>query len=344
MKKSWVIVLLFLFLLSAFGTGCTQGTLPQEDDIAQANYAYGNMQKNLPSGNFMLHDGHVYFFTSDERLGLYSYDLETGKVSSFCTDATCMHNTSKCVARNVGTNLEAYNGELYAMSDNDEIMILKGDSFEAYLDGSIACFWHSGGKLYVETADRSLLVYENGSKNPRTVLDEYACNWNVIYGQYLYGSTGDSVVRVDLSQEVPVIETVVQDGIMHSSMTDGSHIYYMNVADHNYLYRCDLDGSNPTCLLDKGVLSASMNFDDEYLYFRLYTNEELDGTDSTDLYRMSKADPSQVERIAVFPEPVYQVFTVPGEDILFVTTRDNVERQIYTLTTDGSNIQKLEIP
>lgn len=339
MKKcaATIILMLLLVLTSACGSA-------EQPVVSEPNYQYGNMQKNQPSGNYILHEGDVLFSTWDERRGLFSYSLETGKVSHFCKDATCMHNTSKCVSRGVESNLEAYGGEFYAMSDDVEIKIRKGDSFETYLDGSVSTFWHANSNLYVETADRSLLVYENGSKKPKTVLEEYTGFWNVIFGSYLYGSTGESVIRVDLSADAPQIETVLQEGVMHSSIVDGHHIYYMNASDNNYLYRCDLDGSNVVCLLEKSVLAASMNFDNEYLYFRLYTNAELDGVDSTDVYRMNKADPSQIELIAQFPEPIFQIFTVPSENLLFVTTRDNVERQVYTISTDGSNLQKLEIP
>lgn len=339
MKK--YVALISLVLLLVLTSACGPAV---QSVVSDPNYQYGNMQKNHPSGNYILHDGNVLFSTWDERRGLFSYSLETGKVSYFCKDATCMHNTSKCVSRGIASNLEAYGGELYAMSDDVEIKILKDDSFETYLDGSVSTFWHGNGKLYVVTADHSLLVYENSSKKPKTVLGEYTGFWNVVFGSYLYGCTGESVIRVDLSAEDPQIETVIQEGVMHSSIVDGHHIYYMNASDNNYLYRCDLDGNNVVCLLEKSVLAASMNFDNEYLYFRLYTNAELDGEDSTDVYRMNKADPSQTELIAQFPEPIFQIFTVPSENLLFVTTRDNVERQVYTMSNDGSNLQKLEIP
>ena len=103
-------------------------------------------------------------------------------------------------------------------------------------------------------------------------------------------------------------------------------------------------------MLHKPVLPASLNFDDEYIYFRLLTEQKLKNTeDSRDIYRMSKADPTQIEKIATLPESAYQIFTVPGTGLLFVTTcSDQVNGvnyyEIYVMNTDGSNLRMLELP
>ena len=130
-------------------------------------------------------------------------------------------------------------------------------------------------------------------------------------------------------------------------ITDGQHIYYTDY-DTCYLYRCDMDGSNVQCLLDQPVLLASMNFDDEYFYYRLFTDYQLDdGPDTYDIYRFPKSDPGKVEKLATLPVPAYQVFTVPGTGKLFVNTRvrtNGDDNDIYVMNTDGSNIELLVIP
>ena len=109
-----------------------------------------------------------------------------------------------------------------------------------------------------------------------------------------------------------------------------------------------MDGSNVQCLLDQPVLLASMNFDDEYFYYRLFTDYQLDeGPDTYDIYRFSKSDPTKIEKLATMPVPAYQVFTVPGTGKLFVHTRtcSNGENpDIYVMNTDGSDVTRLEIP
>lgn len=130
-------------------------------------------------------------------------------------------------------------------------------------------------------------------------------------------------------------------------------IYYVDTAeesDTHYLYRCDMDGNNSELLLDQPILPASLNFDDEYIYFRLYTDSSISRTeDSKDIYRMSKADPTQVVKIATLPETAYVIHTVPGKDILFVNAWGryvngiNVQN-VYVMNTDGSNLRMLELP
>ena len=108
-----------------------------------------------------------------------------------------------------------------------------------------------------------------------------------------------------------------------------------------------MDGSEPQLLVEAEVLLASMNFDDEYFYYRLFTDQQLEGTpDSYDIYRFPKEDPTQIEKIVTLEESAYQVFTVPGTGKIFVTTYapQGEERPLYVMGTDGSNPTKLEIP
>ena len=90
-----------------------------------------------------------------------------------------------------------------------------------------------------------------------------------------------------------------------------------------YLYRTDMDGNNKEMLLESPVLPASLNFDDDYVYFRQFRGYKIENTvDSRDIYRMSKKDPTKIEKIATLPEDAFQIYTVPGLDILFVTAFD----------------------
>lgn len=197
-------------------------------------------------------------------------------------------------------------------------------------------------KLYVRTPDSSLVVFEEGSDQPRVIIEEYTGYWNVIFGQYLYGNWG-GIYRVDLLAEHPKQEEVVSNA---SGIVDGHHIYYVDKKT-NFLYRCNMDGSNSQILVEQEVLQASMNFDDEYFYYRLYTDQKLDsGEDCHDIYRFPKDDPSQIEKIATFEEAAYQVFTVPGTGKIFVLTcgTESNAQAIYVMGTDGSNSTRLEIP
>ena len=141
------------------------------------------------------------------------------------------------------------------------IMELTDGIFQQIVDGKVDGFFHHNQNLYVKTKDKSLLVYENGSDTPRVLVEEFTLMWTTIFGQYLYGCNGFDMCRVDLQAETPVVETLVENA---KGMTDGQHIYYVNLAEDNHLYRCDMDGANPTLLVDQPVLLASINFDNDY--------------------------------------------------------------------------------
>lgn len=189
-----------------------------------------------------------------------------------------------------------------------------------------------------------MVVFEEGQDKPRLLVEEFPCFWEVIFGQYLYATDGNSVLRVDLSAEEPSVEVLIPNAV---GITDGQHFYYADLKNY-FLYRCDMDGSNSELLLEQPVLPASWNFDDEYFYYRLYTDYQLDdGPDTYDIYRFPKSDPAKIEKLATLPVPAYQVFTVPGTDKLFVNTRvrsNGEDDDIYVMNTDGSSITRLEIP
>lgn len=354
--KNTTAMLCAVLALATLFTACTfTGPAPTKEPIdpigiiVEPGYPYGNMQKNLPAGNYIRYEDTVLFFHLGDRgyKLLFSYDMETGEVSLFCQDATCSHSTSDCPSRSVDMNLELYNGKIYALksrsSYNHILKELKNGHFEEVMDGGTQ-YWHGNGNLYVITPDGALMVAENGSTKLRMILEEFYGFWDVVFGQYLYyiGHNFD-VARLDLRAEKPQEEIIMQ-GATIAALYDGWHIYYVDEADSWRLYRCNMDGSDPVMLLDKQVLPVSINFDDTYFYFRLRTDDQND-PNSHDIYRMSKSDPTQVVKIAELPEPAHQVFTVPGYDKVFVTTESETgDASIYTVAIDGSGYEELVIP
>ena len=287
-------------------------------------------------------DDIVFLSYSNRRFRLCTYDMKTGEVSLFFKDATNQGGAS------VSGNLESYDGKLYVLNPAAQAMEVKSDTLDPIIDGGLYSFWHSQGDLYVKTKDSSLLVYENGGGEPRTVLEEFTGIWSVVFSQYLYANVEENIVRVDLEANEPQEEVLVKNA---GGVIDGNHIYYVDYESW-HLYRCDMDGSNPVLIVEKPVLLASMNFENDYFYFRLYTGMELDeGEDCYDIYRFPKADPTQIEKIATLSAPAYQIYTVPGYDKIFVKTRGPVnesgsgeEGPIYVMGLDGSDARALELP
>lgn len=309
-------------------------------------YQYGNMQKNAPPGNFMLYENKIVFVNFDNQYHAFTLcmmDKKTKEISLFCRDATCMHNTAECVSGGVTSNLEQYDGKLYALNSDNQIMELKNGQFETITNGAVYNFWHANGNLYAVSRDGALVVFENNNK-PRILVEEYTDRWNVVFGNYLYGCTTQGISRVDLSAENPQKEMLVQSG---DSMIDGEHIYYFD-NETFCLYRCDMDGSNSIQLTDQPVLPASINFDGEYVYFRFYMNLDMEGLESHAIYRMQKKNTQNIEKIAELPNYVYTIYTVPNYDKLIVVTQaslvQDVAQEYYMVEKDGNSVEKLEIP
>ena len=318
-------------------------------------YQYGNMQKTN-SGNFLLLNNEVVFdpFQQNHNV-LYSYDLLTEKTQPLCKDATCKHGA--CVAGKLQSNLEVYKGKLYGIDyktrDGASLPAVVNENVpEIILDKSISSFFHHEDKLYIEARNHSLMVLEEGQEEPQTVLEECSGFWYAIWENYLYTNTWDfNIKRTDITMHNSEEEVLVANA---QGMSDGQYIYYV---DHttSQLYRCNMDGSDPQLIEDREVMGGSINFDDEYFYYRLFTDESLVETpDCYDIYSFPKDDPTQIEKIVTLPDPVSQVFTVPGTGKIFVTSYqfekdedDNIiygDPLVYVMGTDGSNPTKLEFP
>jgi len=328
-------------------TSGTEDTQSEPDDVIlyQGIYQYGNMQKNVPAGDFMLLGNEVLFsHLVNNKFLVYSYDLRTGQVQCFCKDATCQHED--CVAA-LYSNIEVYKGKLYrtrSVESGKELLMVNGNTVEVILD-SVSTFFHHEDKLYFRTPDSSLMVLAEGQKEPKMVLEEYNGVMEMIFGNYLYAHEfWGGIYRIDLTAENPQPEMLVENAM---GMTDGEYIYYGDMNSFQ-LYRCNMDGSGPVLIDEREVQYGSMNFDEEYVYYRLYTDQKLTGTpDCYDIYRFPKDDPTQIEKIATMPVPVHQVFTVPGTGKIFVTAErleGEENRPIYIMDCDGGNMKKLDFP
>ena len=319
-------------------------------------YQYGNMQKNSPAGNFMLLNNEVIFNPYKQKNNvLYSYNLLTGETQPLCKDADCKHGA--CVAKKIQHNLEVYKGTLYGLDCRSKETstlpaVVYDNTSQIILNKGVNAFFHHEDKLYIVNRNHSLSVLEEGQEEPQPVLDECSGLWYAIWENYLYTNTWDfNITRKDITLYNPEEEVLVENA---QGVSDGQYIYYVDQATF-LLYRCNMDGSDPLLIDEREVMPGSMNFDDEYFYYRLYIGDSLVETpDCYDLYRFSKDDPTQIEKFVTLSDPVQQVFTVPGTGKLFVTAYqfeidedDNIiygDPFIYVMGTDGSEPTKLELP
>ena len=332
--------------------------------VGEDYYQYGNMQKGS-FGEFILYGDEILFNTVRNGF-VFSYDMETGKVRMFCIKEGCAHDGSDCVYVESSGGIEQYGGKLYHKKYNpntlNSVQILENGKWNDVVKDVIE-HWYYDGDLYTVTrVGRKLQVYEDGVGEPKTITENYTLAESFMMDGYLYGSKflnpympDDQLVRVDPKAETYSEEVVLKNAYY---MIDEDHIYYVShtssegfdeMSFPGFFYRSDLDGSNKESLLTNGwVYPASLNFDDEYIYYR--TGYEMNGPMYThNIYRMSKADPTKREMIATLPESVYQIFTVPGQNLLFATGApyyegNNHTQNIYVMNADGSNLRQLELP
>ena len=129
-----------LFETTLEETGSTTAPAGALPATMTGEYQYGNMQKNAPSGEFMLYDGNILFsIISNSRSLLCTYDPVSGEVGLLCQDAACTHSgvgeEEDCPSANVFGNLESYNGKFYKLDASLQIMELTDGTFRQIVDG-----------------------------------------------------------------------------------------------------------------------------------------------------------------------------------------------------------------
>ena len=350
---AWILSLIFVLSLAACGVKPADNTQTQNfaDPTpvtfeADPDYYYGNRQKNTRRTFLKLDDEILFNFDPGKRTYLYAYHLETGEVRRFCPDPDCDHKRCPGVPY---YNLEVYDGKLYGTIgyEPDRLKVVDGTQTEYITEEKASFSIHVGSKIYMRTEKDALAVLEEGQEKAQVILENFSPDGGAIFGPYLYTMIAEytdfNIVRVDLTAETPVQETLVANSL---GMADGQHIYYVNMETYQ-LYRCNMDGSNPQLLLEQQVMPISINFDNEYFYYRLLTEPTNLGADAYDIYRFPKSDPSKIEKIVTLEAPVHSIFTAPGTGKLFVTicgTSYTRDADIYVMGTDGSNPTRLEIP
>ena len=308
----------------------------------EPNYPYGNRQKQY-AGNFYLLGNEVLFsYDNGTRVRLYSYDTENGEVSRYCPDPDCDHKP--CPNGIPSHFLEVHDGKLYGTTNGkpSRLNVVDGTQIATATNAKVTFSFHHEDKLYVQTANGDLAVLEEGQDTPQVILANCNLNCGAVFGPYLYALKGYSsdikIVRIDLTANTPTLEIIVNSAM---GMADGQYIYYVDLETYQ-LYRCNMDGSTPQRLLEQQVMPVSINFDNDYFYYRLLTDPTDKGPDAFDIYRFPKSNPTQIEKFITLDMPVYRVFTVPGCDKLFVDVISSSD--IYVMGTDGSNPTRLEIP
>ena len=314
-------------------------------------YQYGNMQ----SGNFMLYGDNQILFERVDEAGflLYTLDLDTLEVQLLCQDPSCSHSGGSCVARNKAGNLEQYNGRIYDLNGTVSAPVaeLKGDHFETILKGSVEKFWHSDGKMYVVTSDRALQCYENGSKEGKTIQDEYLGWGGVVYQNYIYATSffDYTTFRLNLTEQQPKTEVLAENAWSKFDVDAGT-AYYVDPTTW-CLYSCDMtDFSHPTKLTEEGVQWSSINFDEDYVYMRPKRDGEFGGDGCHEILRMPKNEPRKLEILAELPgDPIRSIYVVPNYDKVFVMTESQTEMgnanyEFYAVDKDSGKVVELEFP
>jgi len=325
----------------------TSQTEPKEFKNYVGTHPYGNIQAG---GNYLLLDNEVLFFYLDNgKARLFAYDLNTEEVRFYCDDATCSH--SSCVSEAIASDLTIHEGKVYGLMLSEDYLswcpaVVNGNQAEPLIEANTGGFFHYEDMLYMLTKDGLLVKWKEGEE-PQLVMEIAGFpSGFVTCGEYLYyGDLGAELFyRVKLTEEQPQAEVLIENAF--SGMIDGKHIYYCD-PENGFLYRCDLDGSNPECLLQQKI--RDYNFDEEYVYFNLSTgavHHDPGNEDSYTVYRMQKDDPAQIEKVAVLPDLVGYIYTVPGTGTLFVENwrRNDIKAQVYMVNIDGTGMQVLDIP
>jgi len=306
-------------------------------DLKTVPYAYTNMLASY-SGASVCDAGERVLFSliANQSWVLFAFDKHTGKMTTFCKDASCDHNSPSCSAYGIAA-MELHNGKIYGQrvaAEGPAAMELRGDRFVPILEPA-GFFRHYENDLYVAAADGVFLRYANSStKNPEIILEDMIYySYTIIDGYFYYSTENSAICRFPLDNPSNVEKLADSTDFR----TEGEYIYY---ADKSYLlHRCNLDGSNTVRLTDMLVFPPSVNFDAEYMYFM--GNDRTDDTAParSQLYRIKRGTQEAPELIVDTGLRVLSIYPIHATDYLFLS----VYGGMYVINKDGTGLRELTL-
>jgi hypothetical protein len=273
----------------------------------------GNTTGNIYNGGLFCEQGGTIYFSND---------AEGGKLYRMKSDCTGIKKVSddKAVYINVdenyiyyarGNNTIEYSTDFYSFFSNTGIYrtTYNGKNLKVMSVDPAAFLMTSGNNLFMQRYNvkdgfNLTMIMIDGTKE-RILSDTSAVPIEYL-NKYLYytgDSKGTDIKGMELSS---FTEHTYYNGSFVYPIFSGDYLYYINTEDHDYLYRINKDGTNPTLLVKKPISTYNITNKGKYVYYQINgtANDRLERID-TDNLKSEKVMDGNYKEISVTETNVF---------------------------------------
>ncbi len=275
MLKMIYKVLIFLATATIIGIGVvllynTNRTYLNDDN------EIGNTTGNIYNGGlFAEQDGKIFFSNDAADGSLYVMNSDLSNFKKVYSDKAAFINADENYvyyvrANNTRENLSNsvlmfYNTGVYRINHN-------GRDLTSYTSNPSAYLMLYGNNLYFQRYDVGtglyLFRYKIDNTIERLLIKDAVIPATVIGNSFIYNgySEDHNINAMDLSSFTsrPKFE-----GNYYYPIYNGDYIYYLNLDEKYKIYRMNLDGSNPTLLVNERCSTYNITNDGKYLYYQV---------------------------------------------------------------------------
>lgn len=285
MKKGTLIIVILIFLIIA---SITLYAKQGKKTYMGSESAIGNTGGNLINGGLYCEDdGSIYFSNPNDNGALYEMDTNLSNYKKINNDkAGYINSAGKYIyysrlnyeddKKNISL-LNFNNSGLYRINkDGSKIMRISSD-----IISGLSLY---GNNIYYQNLSDPTKLGLYSSKidntNQQHLTDETIYPASILDNRLYYSATEKNhfIMAMDLSSNQTI--TILEDNT-YSPIINNGYIYYLSLSDNYTINRVDLDGSNPTTLIDMRCSTFNLSIDGDYLYY------QVDDTKNNGLYKLN---------------------------------------------------------
>lgn len=291
----------------------------------------GNTAGNIYNGGlFCERDGKIYFSNDNADGALYVMNSDCTNVKPLRKDKAVYINVDENYIYYVRANYTRENdaGSILMFRNTGVFRVKRnGDNLMAFTGNPGAYLMLKGNHIYFQRYDAGvglyLYRYQIDGKLERLLYEDAVIPSAVINNNlYFAGYSKDhDINRLDLDSFNT--RTVFEGSFLYPIFTD-KYIYYMDYTSKYRIYRMNLDGSDPTLLVDEKCSTYNITNSGKYLYYQV---------DNGKNNRICRLNLESMEEETLMDGNYKQIHVTDR----YVFFKDFEETKTYVLFADGNS-------
>lgn len=332
--RKFLVFFIMLIIIAALGTAFYL----QTHTVFNDDSAIGNSSGNLYNkGYYCEYDGKVYFSNYKDNRSLYVMDsdcsnfkkLHDDRISSINAFGDYIFYTRENYLRNTNSSfiLESSNTGLYRINKN-------GKNLKKLSSSPTGIAALKGNYIYYQNFDKTkgfrLYRVKIDGKN-----DKHLSNEDIVpaafSGNTMYYTGIDSEHNINsLNLDTLVPETIYETSAFNCILNQ-DYIFFISAKDNYGIVRIDIDGKNPSIIVEERCSTFNISTSGKYLYY------QIDGGDNNRICRLNL----ETMEMLTLKEGNYANINITSNYVFFTDIKTNED---YFLPSGDSNEVKLFNP